>query len=44
MVMTIVLTALSGWFFLLLFPCLPAPYVYFAFNRYDADGNEKLDS
>jgi hypothetical protein len=32
-----------GIFFLLLVPCLPIPFVYFAFNRYDKDGNEKAD-
>ncbi len=32
---------LLGNFFLLLLPCLPMPFFYFAINRYDEDGNEK---
>ncbi len=32
-----------GWFFFLLIPCLPVPFAYFAFNRYDELGNEKAD-
>ena len=32
-----------GRFFLVLLPCLPVPFVYFAINRYDEDGNEKHD-
>ena len=32
-----------GKFFLLLLPCLLVPFVYFAFNRYDEDGQEKAD-
>lgn len=32
-----------GNFFLLLLPCLPVVFAYFAFNRYDSDGNEKAD-
>lgn len=37
------LAAFIGWFFLALIPCLPVPFVYFAINRYDEDGNEKAD-
>ncbi len=29
--------------FLLLLPILPGVFFYFAFNRYDEDGNEKSD-
>ena len=43
MLLTLVFTFLVGIFFLLLLPCLPIPFVYFAFNRYDEDGNEKAD-
>lgn len=39
--LTIGFAVLIGPFFLLLLPCLPVPYVYFAFNRYDEDGNER---
>lgn len=42
-VLTLTFTFLVGSFFLLLLPCLPVPFVYFAFNRYDEDGNEKAD-
>lgn len=41
--LTVFFTFLIGNFFLLLLPCLPVPYVYFAFNRYDEDGKEKAD-
>jgi hypothetical protein len=41
--MTIGFTFVLGIFFLLLLPCLPIPFVYFAFNRYDEHGNEKAD-
>jgi len=43
LVLTAVFSLLVGSFFLLLLPCLPVPFVYFAFNRYDSDGNEKSD-
>ncbi|MGI9441388.1 MAG: hypothetical protein ACR2N1_02920 [Rubripirellula sp.] len=43
LVMTVAFSFLLGNFFLLLLPCLPVPFVYFAFNRYDSDGNEKAD-
>ena len=43
LVMTVAFSFLLGSFFLLLLPCLPVPFVYFAFNRYDSDGNEKSD-
>ena len=29
-----------GYFFLLILPCLPVVYAYFAYARYDTDGNE----
>ncbi|MEM9826263.1 MAG: hypothetical protein AAF958_06725 [Planctomycetota bacterium] len=38
---TLVMAAIVGSFFLLLLPCLPIVFVYFAYARYDADGNEK---
>ncbi|QDV62349.1 MULTISPECIES: hypothetical protein [Crateriforma] len=34
---------LASWFYLLLLPCLPVCFVYFAFIRYDEEGNEKAD-
>lgn len=40
---TVIMTAVVGQFFLLLIPCLPVVFVYFAFARYDAEGNEKPD-
>jgi hypothetical protein len=42
-VLTIIFSFVVGKFFLLLLPCLPVPFVYFAYNRYDDDGNEKAD-
>ncbi len=42
-VLTLVFSYVVGIFFLLLLPCLPVPFVYFAYNRYDEDGNEKAD-
>ena len=42
-VLSAVLAAVVGLFFLLVIVCLPVPFAYFAFNRYDADGNEKPD-
>ena len=42
-VLTIVLGVTVGRFFYLLIPCWPVPFVYFAFNRYDEQGNEKAD-
>ncbi len=41
--MAIVLGVAVGWFFYLLVLCLPVPFAYFAFNRYDDQGNEKVD-
>ena len=41
--LTIGFSLFVGKFFLLLLPCLPAPFVYFAYIRYDEDGNEKAD-
>lgn len=40
---TLLLGLTVGWFFYLLIACLPVPYAYFAFNRYDAQGIEKAD-
>lgn len=40
---TFVLGSTVGLFFFLLIPCLPVPFAYFAFNRYDEDGNENPD-
>ncbi|MEO1616114.1 MAG: hypothetical protein AAFV88_09710 [Planctomycetota bacterium] len=40
---TLVLGVFVGWFFYLLLFCLPVPFAYFAFNRYDAQGREKAD-
>jgi len=40
---TIGFSFLIGKYFFLLLPCLPVPFLYFAFNRYDDDGNEKAD-
>ena len=40
---TLAMTFVVGQFFLLLLPCLPVVYAYFAFARYDAHGNEKPD-
>ncbi|WP_146518728.1 hypothetical protein [Stieleria varia] len=42
-VISVVLAMAIEWFFALLIPCLPVPFVYFAINRYDEDGNEKAD-
>jgi len=41
--LTIGFSLLLGLYFLLLLPCLPIPFVYFAINRYDEDGSEKRD-
>ena len=32
-----------GYYFLLLLPCMPIPFVYFAIKRYDETGAEKRD-
>lgn len=42
-VVTLLLGLTVGWFFYLLIACLPVPYAYFAFNRYDDQGLEKAD-
>jgi hypothetical protein len=42
-VLTVAFSYLVGAFFLLLLPCLPVPFAYFAINRYDEEGNEKHD-
>ena len=41
--LTIGVSFIVGPYFLILLPCLPIPFVYFAINRYDEDGNEKAD-
>lgn len=41
--LTISVSFIVGPYFLILLPCLPIPFVYFAINRYDEDGNEKED-
>lgn len=41
--MTVGFATVFGLFFLLLLPCLPVTFLYFAFNRYDENGNEKPD-
>jgi hypothetical protein len=40
---TIGFSFVVGVFFLLLLPCLPVPFIYFAINRYDENGNERAD-
>ncbi|MEM0926444.1 MAG: hypothetical protein AAGJ83_10440 [Planctomycetota bacterium] len=42
-VVTVMLGIAVGWFFYLLLFCLPVPFAYFAFNRYDESGSEKAD-
>ena len=37
------LSVFLGSYFLLLLPTLPVTYAYFAYARYDAEGNEKPD-
>ena len=39
----VVMAATVGFYFLLLLPTLPVTFVYFAYARYDAEGNEKPD-
>jgi hypothetical protein len=34
---------LSSWFFLFVWLTLPVSFFYFAFIRYDEEGNEKVD-
>lgn len=41
--MTIVFSLVLGLYFLLLLPCLPVTFFYFAINRYDESGSEKHD-
>ena len=31
------------WFYFIMLPMLPGMFVYFAFNRYDEQGNERPD-
>ncbi|MEM6690494.1 MAG: hypothetical protein AAF664_13760 [Planctomycetota bacterium] len=42
-ILTCVFSVLVGRFFLLLLPCMPIPFAYFAFARYDENGEEKPD-
>ncbi|TWU19817.1 hypothetical protein [Allorhodopirellula heiligendammensis] len=39
----VLLSASVSWFFLLTLPALPVSYCYFAFVRYDDNGNEKAE-
>ncbi|WP_425397903.1 hypothetical protein [Aeoliella sp.] len=39
----VVLGILVTPYYLVFVPVLPGVFVYFAFNRYDSDGNEKPD-
>ena len=39
----VVMAATVGFYFLLLMPTLPVTFAYFAYARYDAEGNEKPD-
>lgn len=41
--MTLAIAIFGSWYYLLLLPCLPVSFVYFAFIRYDEEGNEKGD-
>lgn len=41
--MSVGLAIAIEWFFILIVPCLPVPFFYFAINRYDEEGNEKAD-
>lgn len=41
--LSVAMGAVLGWFFYLLVVCLPVPFLYFAFNRYDSLGREKAD-
>jgi hypothetical protein len=42
--MVVAIAALiASWFFLLVWLTLPVSFFYFAFIRYDAEGNEKVD-
>lgn len=41
--LVVVLAVLVTWFYVVLLPVLPGIFVYFAYNRYDKDGNEKPD-
>ena len=40
---TVAMSIVVGKFFLLILPCLPVVYVYFAMARYDEHGHEKPD-
>ena len=39
----VMLSAFTSWFFLLTAPILPVSFCYFAFIRYDENGNEKTE-
>ncbi|MFG0262432.1 MAG: hypothetical protein ACF788_08575 [Novipirellula sp. JB048] len=39
----VAMSALLSWAFLLIIPLLHMPFLYFAFVRYDDDGNEKIN-
>ena len=43
LVLVIALALLVTWFYIVLVPVLPGIFAYFAYNRYDNDGNEKPD-
>ncbi|MGB7347084.1 MAG: hypothetical protein WBD20_22865 [Pirellulaceae bacterium] len=38
------IAAMISWFFLFVWLTLPVSFGYFAFIRYDEDGNEKVDT
>ncbi|MEM9644266.1 MAG: hypothetical protein AAF989_04660 [Planctomycetota bacterium] len=40
--MIVLLATLTSWFLLFLVCALPVSFAYFAFVRYDEDGNDKL--
>tara|TARA_R110002049_G_scaffold72490_7_gene187512 strand:- start:73249 stop:73437 length:189 start_codon:yes stop_codon:yes gene_type:complete len=42
-VLLIAMSVLLSWFFLLMSPALLVSFCYFAFIRYDEQGNEKVD-
>ncbi|MEM9644723.1 MAG: hypothetical protein AAF989_07005 [Planctomycetota bacterium] len=44
LVLILGLSLMAGWFFLSLIPTLPCIFAYFAFIRYDEDGNENFKS
>ena len=42
-ILLVAISVLLSWFFLLMSPALLVCFVYFAFIRYDEQGNEKVD-